>query len=95
MTGVILFDPGDSTPVEIDWSDSLGTATLVAVLHTLPAPLVMRGELNTATSSFVGIAGAEHGKTYLVEAQAELSLNNPDGTHQILNRQFALRGWNS
>lgn len=95
MTNIVLFDPGDSAPVELDWSDALESADLVGVTHTLPPPLNMLGETFTDTSSFVGISGAVHGGRYLIEGQATLSTTNPDGTPQVLNRQFVLQGWNS
>ena len=44
MPAVILFDPGDKAPVELDWSDALGSATLQQVSHALPSPLTMMGE---------------------------------------------------
>lgn len=95
MTEIVLFDPGDSAPVELDWADALGSATLQAVVHTLPNGLTKMGETNDNTKSYVGISGARHGGLYLIEAQATLSTTNPDGSQQVLNRQFPLRGWNS
>jgi hypothetical protein len=96
MAEIVLFDPGDSAPVELDWSDGLGgVANLVTVTHTLPSPLVKLGETHTGTLSYVGVSGAVHGKRYMVEAAATLSTTNPDGSAQILNRQFVLMGWNS
>lgn len=96
MTSIVLFDPGDSAPVELDWSDALEeSAELVSVTHNLPSPLTMLGETLSATSSFVGITGAAHGGRYLIEGQATLSTTNPDGSPQVLNRQFMLLGWNS
>lgn len=95
MPAVVLFDPGDSAPVELDWSDALDSSDLVSVSHTLPSPLTMLGETFSDTSSFVGISGAIHGGRYLIEAQATLTTTNPDGSPQVLNRQFILQGWNS
>jgi hypothetical protein len=92
---IVLFDPSDASPVELDWSDALGASTLSSVSHTLPSPLTKLGETFSTTSSFVGISGAVHGKRYMVEAQATLSTTNPDGSAQVLNRQFPLMGWNS
>ncbi len=96
MASIVLFDPGDVASVQLDWSDALDVnATLQGVSHTLPAPLVKVGEAFNDTVSSVGIRGATHGALYMVEAQATLSTTNPDGTPQILNRQFPIRGWNS
>jgi|SRR6185312_3652069 len=100
MPAVIVFDPGDVAPVEIDWADALNSTeqqpvTLQAVVHTLPSGLTKVGETFSDDKSYVGISGAVHGSLYDVEAQATLSITNPDGTPQILNRQFRLRGWNS
>lgn len=96
MAGVILFDPGDSTPIEIDWSDAIGSGSLVAVTHAVPAPLTMRGETfdNLKSTSYVGISGARHGEMYLIEAAATLNLINPEGSPQVINRQFWLRCFN-
>ena len=88
---VVLLDTGDSSVVSILWN-GLGTATIASVTYTLPAPLSYSnpGINNEATPPFTNltVTGAEHGQSYMCEAQVVLS------TGETLNRNFVIKGFN-
>jgi hypothetical protein len=93
MVEVALIDPDDNDWFEIDWTDSLPAgSTITSVTHIVPSPLVKVHESTTSPRSYVRIRGAEHGKTYLIQASAFLS----DAVSPLrkINRQFPLRCFN-
>lgn len=81
---ILLKNPGDNIDFVVTW-DSLGSATLASVTHTVPLPLTKEGESNTTSQSTVRIAGATHGRTYQIKGTATLS------TGRTLVRDFTLR----
>lgn len=86
-----LIDPGDSAIFQLDWSDAVADdTTLVSVVHILPEPLVKVSESTDQVNarSTVKVSGAQHGMTYLIEAQGTLS------NGESLNRQSPLRCFN-
>lgn len=92
MTGPILLDTGDSSVVTLRWN-GLGTSTIVSVSYNLPVPLsyTAPGINNNNTPPFTNltVTGAEHGQTYMCEAQVMLN------TGETLNRQFVIKGFNN
>jgi hypothetical protein len=91
-TDIVLLDPGDQAVVDLDWSETLsGAVTLVAVVHTLPAPLTKLSEATNTTTghSQVKVSGAVHGSLYLLSASATLS------NGEVINRQVPARGWDN
>jgi hypothetical protein len=89
---IALMDVGDSAEVTIRWN-GLGTATITSVTYSVPAPLTHTSAgINNALSppiTNVMVSGAEHGQTYMCEAQVVLS------TGETLNRQFVIKGFNN
>ena len=89
---VILADVGDTKTISIRWY-GLGTASIASVTYLLPSPLsYSNAEIqNEATPPYTNltVAGAEHGQSYMCEAQVVLS------TGEVLNRQFVIKGINN
>ena len=79
----ILLDPSDDDLVTIEWN-GLGTATISSVSYTLPSPLTYSdvgiNNLLSPPITNLRVTGAEHARM---------------STGEIVNRQFAIRGWNS
>jgi hypothetical protein len=87
MADVILIEPNDQTVFVYDWSGVLGTATVTAVTHTVPSPLILMSEGiqvgNLAT--YVKLRGGVHGGECIVTSQVTLS------TGEILSRGQAFK----
>lgn len=81
---ILLKNPSDNIDFSMTWNN-IGTATLSAVVHTVPSALTLVSESNTTTTSTVRVSGATHGKTYQIKAVATLS------TGRTLARDFTLR----
>ena len=89
---VVSLDPSDSATVSIEWN-GLSTSTITSVTYSLPSPLAytnagINNENNPPITNLT-ISGAEHGQSYMCEAQVVLN------TGEILNRQFLVKGFNS
>ena len=67
--------------------------TIVTVVYSLPSPLSYTDATinNDASPPFTNltVSGAEHGQTYMCEAQVLLN------TGDVLNRQFVIKGFNN
>jgi hypothetical protein len=87
---IVLLDPSDEAIITCDWSDAVGTTTLGAVTHNVPAPLTKMSEATDSSgkTSQVKVKGGIHGGMYMIEGQTTLS------NGEVLNRQYPVRWFN-
>lgn len=86
---VLLMSPGSEALITFDWSLVVGdTLALASVSHDAPGlTVVAQSDDAGSARSQVRLAGARHGRLYMLTLQATLS------NDEVFERQYPVRGW--